>query len=233
MKSEKNQLQEFCQKREILLPTYTTTRIGGQDNLPAFQSRVVFNGKDYLGDVCTSKKGAEKSAANQALRSNELSATTQKQQQPQPTFTERETRPYLVLIDLENSPNYTMAKWQTTRWKNARIEAFVGKLSSHAQKSIVYLKQYYPFVDEIHIVNSGMKDAVDHAISVRAGEWLNVFRCNSSHMYGAGVFIVSRDRFAVALRDILVQHLASAGVGGAKIIHSVNIDECFEHFSCC
>jgi len=140
----------------------------------------------------------------------------------------------LVLIDLENSPGFNRKRWMNVRWDCSQVEAFVGKLSSHATKD---LKSLYPYVNKFHIVNSGMKDAVDHAISVRAGQWLESMKHPKYYLEGEEgclyddcIFIVSRDRFAPALVDVLQQQLPRSEYQGGRapgVIHSININECF------
>ncbi len=81
----KNQLQEYCQKRGLVLPKYHTKRVGGEPHNPEFQSEVTLN-EIYIsgditrsdsgvndnhiivpGDTCGSKKQAELSAATFVL----------------------------------------------------------------------------------------------------------------------------------------------------------------------
>ena len=131
----------------------------------------------------------------------------------------------LILIDLENSPNYDKIKWEHVRWEDSLVEDFVGKLSSHASKD---LKTLYPFVDKFHIVDSGMKDAVDHAISVRAGMWIESTRQETSEVYDEGIYIISRDRFALALIDVIRQEMSTCK-DDTEFVHCVSIDECFQH----
>jgi len=167
------------------------------------------------------KKDAEQNAASAALLILIINPNEQK--------TKPNTKPNIIkyhfcgkniiLIDLENSPNYDKNKWLNIRWESTNIEAFVGKLSSHATKD---LKTMYPFVSKFHIVDSGMKDAVDHAISVRAGIWLES-SCESSYIADDCIYIVSRDRFSLALVDILKQYNPKS-----EIVHCVNIDKCFD-----
>ena len=120
----------------------------------------------------------------------------------------------LILIDLENSPNFMKSRWLNVSFENCRLEAFVGSFSSHATKDLATL---YPFVHTFHIVDSGHKDAVDHAISVRTGQWL-------SHLPGGGVCIVSRDRFAAALVDVLLQQTPE----NTSVKQFMNMDQCFD-----
>jgi len=62
--SLKNRLQEYCQRLKKDLPTYTTALTSNQ----SFVSTVVVDGAKYTGDVRNSKKNAETSAAEGALK---------------------------------------------------------------------------------------------------------------------------------------------------------------------
>jgi hypothetical protein len=134
----------------------------------------------------------------------------------------------LVLIDLENSPGYDNDMWNHVQWDCSSIEAFAGKLSSHATKD---LKELYPFVHKFHIVDSGHKDAVDHAISARAGAWLESMKHPDYYLhedeciYDDAIHIVSRDRFALALVDVLRQQMPKDQY--INVVHSINMDKCF------
>lgn len=137
----------------------------------------------------------------------------------------------LVLIDLENSPGHDKARWNHVRWDCSRVEAFVGKLSSHATKDLASL---YPFVTHFHIVDSGHRDAVDHAISCRAGQWVESMKHATYYLegeegclYDECIHIITRDRFGPALVDVLRQLPPPEEEGCLSVVHSINIDECF------
>ena len=212
MESKKNQLQEYFQKRDFTqLPVYShrQTERGWVSTLklPA--------GKEFEG-LGTNKKSADQEAATLALSNFSKSEN----QGVLFKFAGR----VLVLIDLENTPVHNKNLWNIIRWDRSRIEAFVGKLSSHARKD---LKDLYPFVDRFHIIDSGHKDAVDHAISVRAGEWLGAQKYHIDECTYEELHLVSRDRFASALIDVLKQK-CNRFTKKPKLVHSINIDECFQ-----
>jgi ribonuclease III len=63
----KSELQIFVQQNYTTLPKYVTDRIGGEDHRPEFRSRV-FVGTEFCGEGRgSSKKDAEKQAAESAL----------------------------------------------------------------------------------------------------------------------------------------------------------------------
>lgn len=66
----RNKLQEMYQKKQLPLPTYQTIRCGGVDHQPLWKSTVtLYNGEQYVGDVCESKTKSDISAASYALTS--------------------------------------------------------------------------------------------------------------------------------------------------------------------
>lgn len=201
--SYKNQLQEYFQARHQRLPEYT------HQLLPdgSWQTTVSLWENGSFTGVGMNKKAADKLAASQALE------WLNKREPPHAITTPPSTPPKhpigYVLLDLENSPTYT--KWTNTA--PIVVEAFAGKLSSYPGKNLQVL---YPFVHRFHIVDSGIKDAADHAISVRAGELMSD-DCPPRHL-----FIVSRDRFAVALKDILQQRWPNQCI----FYHCISLDEC-------
>lgn len=255
MSSYKNELQEYYQKQgSPSLPTYshewvaffrTTGSEGVQQGqwlstltLPDFPDSKQSAGDDYpkiFQKFGATKRDADKNAAKMALEylksSTGTAAAHTRQTERKPNETNMPLtlkQSWLVLIDLENSPNHTAERWNSIRWENCAIEAFVGKLSSHAQKDLTTL---YPFVTTFHVVDSGHKDAVDHAISVRAGTWLfcQSFIIQSLPLAREECFaVVSRDRFASALMDILRQQCDTNDLS-AKIAHYTTIDSCFEN----
>ncbi|XVF81866.1 hypothetical protein PTKIN_Ptkin15bG0190100 [Pterospermum kingtungense] len=63
----KSLLNDFASKMNLEKPTYTTMEI--QDMIPLFASSLVFNGVNYRGEPCLTKKEAEQSAARTAILS--------------------------------------------------------------------------------------------------------------------------------------------------------------------
>lgn len=59
----KNQLQTFLTRAGHEPPTYKTKQLKNNQ----FRSTVIFNGLDFVGQPCNSKKLAEKSAASEAI----------------------------------------------------------------------------------------------------------------------------------------------------------------------
>jgi ATP-dependent RNA helicase DHX36 len=61
--NSKNQLQTFLTRAGHQAPTYKTQQLRNNQ----FRSTVIFNGLDFIGQPCGSKKLAEKSAAAEAI----------------------------------------------------------------------------------------------------------------------------------------------------------------------
>jgi hypothetical protein len=177
--SAKNTLQEYYQQRRLPLPTYTHV----QHADGCWESTVQLSDVYYIGRGKT-KREADQNAAQQAIAALMMKPA-------QTPAIEIDFTNTIVLIDLENAPQWTVRNVSITG--GGHIEAFVGAFSSMASET-ANLAEMYPFATRIHIIRSGHRDAVDHAISVRAGELLHLH-----HKY----IIVSRDRFAAALCDIL------------------------------
>lgn len=218
MASAKNQLQEIYQKRHSpTLPTYSHKQAlagagwASSVTLPDEPTR-------FFQGFGRTKRDADQEAAQKALEFlNSMETSTVPRPAPPMMLDVRlehiMTSPLLILIDLENSPKFMASRWENVRWPACRLEAFVGRFSSHAEKN---LEALYPFIHTFHVIASGHRDAVDHAISVRAGQWLSCPELQD------GVMIISRDRFAAALVDVLRQQTEK------EIEHHVNMDRCFD-----
>lgn len=71
--SFKNRLQEYFQKKHVVIPKYKTIRSGGTDHQPLWQSYIqFFDGTKLKGDIVCSKKLAEASVAEKAIISMDL-----------------------------------------------------------------------------------------------------------------------------------------------------------------
>jgi len=232
IQSNKNTLQEYYQKHcgsdgKHILPDYDYER-----TMTGWLCILTLPDSKEFRAAGRNKKLAAQTAAGKAL--DVISALSTKPSSPHihnPTANKALQWFFpgclLVLIDLENAPKHDKERWNRVRWDCCRIEAFVGKMSSHATKD---LKALYPFVTHFHIVNSAHRDAVDHAISVRAGEWVESMKHyldrEEGCLYDDAIYIVSRDRFAPALVDILRQKVPLSDI---DLVHCININECFEY----
>lgn len=220
----KSKLQIYCQKKfGGKLPSYDT-KILEQSN--EFISTVTLpDGTTATGKKCPNKKSAEKDAAFMVMYRKPVEG------RPIPAVCggigELEKNSVIqcltakiytfVLVDLENYPQMNQPEFLNTKFLNVRFEAFVGKRSSHAQKN---LEEIYPFMNNIVIVDSVYKDAVDHFISVRVGQLLG----SPYAPYDYQIIIVSRDAFAGAVVDC-VQHYPNSGC--KNCFHVTNAKDCF------
>lgn len=185
----KNKLQETLQKNGLPLPQY--------DHTPyhmGWQSILtLYNGKTFKG-LGLSKKEADNFAAGYAL--DTLSFTKVKKITVDCLNT-------IVLINLQNLPNLSFSN---VVCHGGCIEAFVQKHSTFATSD---LRDRYPFVHQFHIINSKAPDAVDHAIAFRAGQI-----CDPT----METLIVSQDKFAIALTEVLLEQQFQCK-------HYANLDE--------
>lgn len=213
--SYKNQLQEYYQKRGEQLPLYSHI-----ETTEGWDSTVeICDGRKFHGTGKT-KKFSDQDAAKLVLDSLFLKSI------PLCDIIERHPGCILVLIDLENSPKVDK-EWFNTRWTCCQLEAFVGKLSSHATKN---LKALYPFVDKFHIIDSGHQDVVDHSISFRTGQWLENIPYGDPCNFEDAIFIVSRDRFASALIDVLKQAIRKMKKQ-PEVENFINMNDCFNRLT--
>ena len=235
-RSFKNILQEHFQSRSLELPRYIQFRSSTNE----WSSTCVLPDGSRFSAIASSKKKADQLAAKAALDELGIGWGDDNDNGDLPRAPEfRFPGCMLVLIDLENSPGYDVSRWSRYIWDCCWVEAFMGKLSSHAEKPMEQLRRHYPFVREFRIVNSGHADAVDHAISVRAGQWIEslehpgyYYRSDEGCLYEDGICIISRDRFSLALIDILKQNLSERHPGSqANVRHFTNMNRCFEWLS--
>jgi hypothetical protein len=222
--SYKNQLQEYYQKRGKPIPTYAHG-----STISGWESTVVICDDRKFQSEGRTKKDADQEVAKMVLDTL-LSSEEEKvflegdlEFVPYPKPTLKSPGCVLILIDLENSPKVDK-EWLNIRWDCCQVEAFAGKLSSYATKN---LEDLYPFVDEFHIVDSGYKDAADIAISFRAGRWLENIPYGDPCNFEDAIFIVSRDRFASALVDVLKQSVREMKIQ-PEVANFINMNDCFD-----
>ena len=182
--SSKNKLQEFFQKKQLTLPKYKTSNVGGQPHDPLWQSIVTLHdGSSYSGDIVSSKVEAELSAAEKALLylNNESFS-------PKPILIEKIEEKRVVLIDVENCPKAVDELLEKTRIENLIIYAFVGK--DHPLSA-----REYRGVKKI-LVPSNRKDAVDTCMIMYASFLLftEVFE---------KYYIITGDHFGPTLAELM------------------------------
>lgn len=215
MKNYKGLLQEYCQKQNITLPIYNHLSIPSTPT-PKWKTKIITTFGEYTSTECNSKKEADQmvaeqvynhvinnsnnttnnttnNATNNATNNKILSKTTQLQLKPLKPLKTKDK--IIVLIDLENYPQMDDPFFFQHEFVNIDFIGFVGKCSSHAQKN---LDQIYPFMKTI-TVNSVLKDAADHMISIYTGMlllWIKI----PFH-----IIIITRDRFAGCTIDGIKQ----------------------------
>lgn len=178
MENYKGKLQEHFQKQSKPLPTYSTKRVDGcEDHISRFTSCVYLSdGTTYEGEVCASKREAEKSAAKKAFEELYSAAST-----PCALTTPRSNKFHIIiLIDLENvqsANSYIPSQGET-------VYGFKGKCSTVKTDNTAY---------NIVIVDNVMTNAVDHFITFFAGG-LSVHYENTPQ--DVCFIVVSRDKFA-------------------------------------
>lgn len=190
--SSKNQIQEFCQKRGLSMPKYLTTRLPSPAHQPEFVSKLAFNNSTFEGEIASSKRRAELSAAEIALQSLEEEKITQQIVYDGP--------PVLILVDLENQPRAVeqlQERINLDASTNIYILVFVSKIS-HLSEQVWDNERI-----KKHIVPSVRSDAADTYMIFMAGLW-------STDLSYRNFIIMSRDHFAKTLEEIFHYHKKEA-----------------------
>ena len=212
MSSSKNILQQLAQKK--ILPEMPVYESSFSVDSRSWQSTVTIkvNNKSHVitGDPTQKKSEAECSSASYALefiaknRTEQIKVSKKNMEDYEmPNFDEDQT---FVLIDYEN---YTKISHLAEMKKdNVHIFRFVGHCNPRAEHS-----------DVDFIINSSIKDAVDHAISYFVGLIVNEFR-HSSGGDNLNICILTRDHFGSALSDFSFRNVA--------IIHCASESKCLD-----
>lgn len=181
--NSKNQLQEYCQKRQLPLPVYDTKHTGPSHS-PDFMSTVVFKLKResdtyqrIKGEIKKKAIEAEKSAATIALM--KLSDTKNK-------FTIKSDNQLTILWDMEN---VNAKEFFENNYIDGSGIKTIGFVTAHHPQSLIP----YPF-DKTVKINSYHRDSADMAL---------VMYLSSSITNGRGghYIIVTKDHFAASLNE--------------------------------
>jgi len=187
----KNRLQEFCQKKGLDLPRYETRKIDPNEHPPRFKSRVTITLNDnspnpninLSGDIKSSKKSAELSAAAHMLEIIKDIQSENVKRYPTPT-----DRSVYVYIDMEN--------------------VHVGDFFDHHEFPDVgyyfqgFATENHPSIrnppSNINIITtkSDHKDAADTLMIYWIGSAIH-------SLQGNVIIIVTKDHFAASLVEIL------------------------------
>ena len=195
MTSEKNQLQEFFQKRKEPLPKYKTVQDDDSPpHAPVWISVITLpDGRTYIGDTAFKKSTAENSAAKMALKnlnnysSNNLILQGDELTTPKEIVNRCWESELICIIDMENIPQAVYLD-PTIIPDNTFLLGIVGHCHSVSRK-------VFPFPK--YIVKSAMKDSVDHAISYIAGFIAGTLVDHTLDV----CFRVSMPRFLILSRD--------------------------------
>lgn len=182
----KNTLQEYCQRRSIPLPEYTTVMIGGSSHKPEFSSTVTIIDTDLHkitanGSVCSTKKSSECSAAEHLLVKLDQYREANKK-----IFNSVDEYIY-VLVDLENihMGDYFADKEFSDNYH------FVGFATSHHPSLIVA-----PTELTIHTIDSTRRDASDIMLIGYASQLIQLDPMCT-------IIIVTKDHFGEGLVEYL------------------------------
>ena len=196
----KNKLQEYCQKNKLKLPLYYTFACD-----TGFVSTVTVNGKKFKGTQTSTKKGAEKSAAEVACKNINIRFVDLSKKSTDRTKIELINHTTFI-IDVENKPNVLT--------KLIDEFEFIGEYVIYAVASI-----HHPVIENyrddknilnnknviLHDVPSTRKNGADVGMCVLAGQLMD----NDNPTF---FVLISGDKFIDALNDCLVGYNFSSVV---------------------
>lgn len=155
--SSKNLLQEYAQKRNLILPIYVTNPRTYQDKIMWLSTVKLWNNVCYTGIECSSKSLAEKSAASYALNSL-ASENTKKTLKP---ISEK----VYICVDMENQQKAIEYLLSEVKFPEDTYEIH-GFTSSSIDESL-YNRDYIDVY--IHTTKSKMSDAADYKMLLWIG----------------------------------------------------------------
>ena len=193
----KNKLQEICQAKKLPLPKYVTTDIGDSYKHVWLSIVTVFD-QEFEGNECSSKSGAEMSAAYAALNHENGKVIAIKRKFENLTS----PKSTILLIDVENLQTFIKEEniYKLLNVEKLEIHAFVGKYSP----LVGLLEKAHASIVK-HISPSPAKDGTDTFIQMFVGVLLAERRYQN-------YIIATRDHFAVAMRDIILDRDFSAEI---------------------
>jgi len=116
----KGRLQEHFQQLGLPLPTYDSSRAGGQDHIPLWSCTVtLFDGSVYSGEICSSRKDSELSAAEKALY--EIDGKTKHSARVDIDFGFKEYKTDLSMISRRKDLSGTKNKEDNITNKNSKL----------------------------------------------------------------------------------------------------------------
>ena len=155
----KNRLQEYCQKRQLELPKYHTSKAGD-----LWESAVITcDGFMAKSDKYQKKVQAENDAAEQALEKiKQYETYTEATHKAAHKYSAPQNPTCILLIDLENIPDAINIQ---NDLENVKIMGFVNKYNS----GILKKRELIESKMELIIVETPGPNAADHALSFYAG----------------------------------------------------------------
>lgn len=185
----KGSLQEYCQMKQISLPEYTTVEnYDTQDS--RFQSIVTVDNLTYTSTIENTKKTAETSAAQVALRHIKMWTGYGYKYK----YKYKESK--IILFDAENVLDVCNKYLELETNYNA-----IFFISEHHHMTERYKEQIKNKNIELITIDAIAKDAVDHAITLYLGRIIGRQEFDDEYI------LITRDRFGHTLRSILPKEL--------------------------
>lgn len=233
MSNDKNTLQTYCQRNGIDFPVYTSIR-----DTVKWTSTVILvhNGKnvEYVGKACSRKTQADIAAATIAVTDLglilgpnphpdpsqsspgsvvDLNISSAKRAHTSTDFCNSVTKTGMyVLVDYENVNKLQHLHNTFSRQgdHDANIFKFLGYSHHKADTN-----------EASHIVHSGGRDAVDHAISIFVG--ILIANRHSLSLSKMSIVILTKDLFAERVHNMLRN-----SCDGLEVIHVPSEKQCIE-----
>lgn len=213
MSNPKNSLQEHQQRYQLDLPSYSSTQTER-----GWISQVQVNGKTYTGQPCPKKTKADCSAAAAALldlTGSDGSSAVSTSSSPPVTYSVGQLA---LSLDQVSPLVYVLVDYENTN-KIEKLEHFV-----HTKDQLTLLK----FTSHLHsqadkaniVVESAIKDAVDHYISFYAGMLCQHIKSSASPS-PVSIIVLTRDHFASAMINFTDQ-------SKVNIYHCPSEDRCLQ-----
>lgn len=200
----KNKLQNFFQQKGQKIPSYSTKRVGGTDNMPLWQSTVIIQDREYTSSPRNKKIDAEKDVAEKVLAELQTKPTEKPEEKISPSIPTSSLTHIIsivgkykniCLIDLENLPKGVNVL-ETFSHPDYLVIGVLSHLHHLAENKS-------PFILKIP---SSVKDAGDHFLTFICGILAGKVSSTDTSAKDTFFRIFSRDHYAeatvIALRQV-------------------------------
>jgi hypothetical protein len=223
--SSKNELQEYFQKRRIVLPVYKTNRVGGPDHQPVWIAQItIADGRIFMSSPNISKKAAELEAARIAFEEIETDPVLIEKPQPRWKFDFNDQK-VVILIDVENQPSALSELVDTVYSTGVNFYAFYSKGHPLGRKisGSEYISDSRVTIVEVPSTRS---DGADVGLMIVIGAMIEISPYT--------VFIIiSNDHFAEAAADVIRNYNVMFPTDSKYYSKHFKAAACRDHIAAC